>query len=252
VRRDGDRLVIDVSLSKGWLFRRRQGASTVVSLPREFDSLKVDVGYGEIQVRELQCRAMKLSTGAGEISCFSTRGALDADVGAGKIGVHDHAGLARCDSGTGDVVVDIAEAMPGEYRLNVGMGRAELRLPAGEQVNARAKSGIGKGRVDYPAGGENAPIRASVDAGIGEAVVKARAAGKVPEQPPAAAPAARGPRSAPPGRRREAEELRVLQLLELGRITAQEAADLIAALQGQRAPLEEEESASEPETPQPA
>jgi hypothetical protein len=33
-------------------------------------------------------------------------------------------------------------------------------------------------------------------------------------------------------RRREAEELRVLQLLEQGRITSQEAAELIAALQG--------------------
>ncbi|WP_423242392.1 SHOCT-like domain-containing protein [Tepidiforma thermophila] len=50
--------------------------------------------------------------------------------------------------------------------------------------------------------------------------------------------AARPPR--PPARaadrRREAEELRVLQLLEQGRITPQEAADLIAALRGAPGP----------------
>jgi hypothetical protein len=54
-------------------------------------------------------------------------------------------------------------------------------------------------------------------------------------------------------RRREAEELRVLQLLEQGRISSQEAADLIAALQGAAPPVAEDEAeASSEHEPGPA
>ena len=44
-------------------------------------------------------------------------------------------------------------------------------------------------------------------------------------------------------RRFEAEELRVLQMLEQGRISSQDAADLIAALQGAAPPVTGEEEA---------
>jgi type IV secretory pathway ATPase VirB11/archaellum biosynthesis ATPase len=47
-------------------------------------------------------------------------------------------------------------------------------------------------------------------------------------------------------RRREGEEMRVLQMLEQGKITPQDAADLIAALQGSSSPHFDEPDDEEP------
>ena len=248
VTRDGGRLRIEIALSTGWLFRRRQGATTVLVLPAELSKIDIDLGYGEVQARDLTGANIKVNVGAGEIATYSLCGALDADVGAGKIAIHDHRGLVRSNAGTGDTMVDIAETALGDYRVEVGMGRVELRLPPDEVVSIRASSGIGKKRIDYPQGPDNAPIRINVETGIGEAVVKARALGKTPERPPIFdSKPQRSGRPAQPPRRREVEELRVLEMLEQGKITSQEAAELIAALQGlARPPDSDEENIATP------
>jgi hypothetical protein len=255
VRREGSRLSIDVKQQAGWLLKRRQGATTLVRLGPGIATLRVNLGYGDAQVRDMACESLHIDVGAGTISCYSIRARLDANVGAGKISVHDHVGLAKCDTGTGDLVIDLAELLPGEYRANTGIGRAELRLPAGEKVHIRAASGIGRSRIEYPDAGESAPVRIRVDTGIGEVSVRAREMGKAPSAPPPPERPQRAGRAAQP-RRREAEELRVLQLLEQGRISSQEAADLIAALQGAAPPLQDEEGdepadAAGPPSPQP-
>src|SRR5205823_5019730 len=54
VRQEGDRLIIAIQLAKGWLFRRKQGATTLVRLPGEgLGALKVDAGYGDLDVRDI-------------------------------------------------------------------------------------------------------------------------------------------------------------------------------------------------------
>ncbi len=238
VVRENGRLSISVSLSVGWLFRRKQGAVTVVRLAPGPGSLTVNLGYGTIQVRDLSCDAIALDVGAGDIQCYSAHGTLDARAGAGKIAIHDHHGLATCDTGTGDVLMDIAHVAEGDYRGNAGIGRVELRLPAGEQVRLSVDSGMGRKRIEYPPGPQDARIRVSVSTGVGEAVVRSRQPGQEPAKPP---PVSARPGRSTPARRHEAEELRVLQMLEQGRITPQEAADLIAALQGMPAPEGDEE-----------
>jgi hypothetical protein len=242
VRRNGDQLQIEVRLSVGWLFRRRTGATTVVRLTPGFAELKVSVGAGEINIHDIACGEITLNSGAGEIKTFSTEGMLRADTGAGRIQVNAHRGLARCDSGTGDVSIDIARLDPGEYRANVGMGRVEIRLPEGHEVHIKAASGIGKSKVDYPLGPESAAIKVRVETGIGEASVRRRPPdGAVPPRPaPAGSKPQRDAREAT-RRRRESEELRVLQLLEQGKISTQEAADLIAALQDSRFSFDDED-----------
>ncbi len=243
VTRDGARVRIEIALSTGWLFRRRQGPTTVLALPALLQNLDIDLGYGQIEARDVSATILKINTGAGEIAAYSLVGDLEADVGAGKIAIFDHRGLVRSNAGTGDTMVDIAETSPGDYRAEVGMGRVELRLPPDEVVSIRASSGIGKKRIDYPQGPDNAAIRVHVETGIGEAVVKARAMGKAPERPPTfTAKPQRSARSPQPPRRREVEELRVLEMLEQGKITSQEAAELIAALQGLARPPENDES----------
>ena len=239
VKRDGDRLIVEVKLAKGWLFRRRQGGTTVVRLDEtEFSSIRVDNGYGETELNGVSAGELRVSVGAGSVQCIQTRGRLDVNVGAGKIAVLAHAGLARADSGTGDVLLDVAELVPGEYKVDVGLGRAEVRLPAGQRVMIRATSGMGKTRLEYPSAGEDAETRVKIASGIGEVVVKARegaAAGTDGVSPAGQPRPQRGSRAATE-RRRESEELRVLQLLEQGKITPQDAADLIAALRGSTAP----------------
>lgn len=229
VARDGTRLRVEVTLPRGWLFRRRRGARTILRIVGEFDTLRADLGYGDLQLEQVRASRVFAHVGAGELRGYGITGNLDADIGAGKIAVHDHAGLVRCNSGTGDVVVDVAQARGGEYHLEVGMGRVELRLPEGERVHARISSGIGKRAQQYPDAGEGAPIQVRLSTGIGEASLKARPIGGEPTRPPG--PVETGSRS-PARRRYEAEELRILQLLEQKRITTQEAAELIAALQG--------------------
>ena len=240
IKRQGDRLQIDVKLSVAFLFRRRSGASTTIRLAGGFEELKVDLGAGEINLQDIACRRIELNTGAGEIKTFATSGELRIDTGAGRIQVNAHRGLAHCDTGTGDISVDIAEVFPGEYRANVGMGRVEIRLPEGAEVFIKASSGIGKTKVDYPSAGENAATRVRVETGIGEASVKKRPAeGAAPAPPPAGTKPQRDAREGA-RRRRESEELRVLQLLEQGKVSTQEAADLIAALQDARSTFDDE------------
>lgn len=250
VQRDGSHLTIEVKLSKGWLFRRRQGATTTVRLGSQaLDQLKIDNGYGETEVHGIEATDLRVNVGAGSIQCLLTRGNLDVNVGAGKVSVLSHAGLARCDSGTGDVLLDISEVAPGDYKVDVGLGRAEVRLPAGSQVHIKASSGIGKSRIEYPSAGETAATRLRLNSGIGECVVKTRDTAESAEAvKPAGQPRPqRGSRGvAATARRREGEEMRVLQMLEQGKITPQDAADLIAALQGSSSPHLDEPDEEEP------
>lgn len=239
VKRDGDRLTVEVRLSVGWLFRRKQGATTIVRLAPGVEDMRANLGYGNLLVRDIECDSLRLDVGAGDIQCYSTRAKVDANVGAGKLALYDHHGLATCDTGTGDVLIDIAEIAKGEYRANAGIGRVELRLPPDEQVKLSIESGLGRSRAEYPSGPDNSPTRVNISTGVGEAVVRPRKLDQEPAQPPAATKQRPG---RPAGaRRHEAEELRVLQLLEQGRISSQEAADLIAALQGVQPPVDEEE-----------
>ncbi|GMV86527.1 MAG: hypothetical protein AMXMBFR80_23820 [Dehalococcoidia bacterium] len=239
VRRDGDRLVIEVKLVKGWLFRRRQGATTVVRLDdTPLESLRLVNGYGEAELNGVAADEIRVNVGAGSVQCIQTRGHLDVNVGAGKVSVLAHSGLARADSGTGDVLLDIAEVAPGDYRVDVGLGRGEARFPAGAAINIRASSGIGKIRSEYPSSGEDAPARLRINSGIGEVIVRGReeAADAAPGVDLAGRPRPQRGARAGAERRREAEELRVLQLLEQGKISPQDAADLIAALRGSARP----------------
>ncbi|MCC6269068.1 MAG: hypothetical protein IT300_15985 [Dehalococcoidia bacterium] len=245
VHRSGDRLVIEVRLTKGWLFRRRQGASTIIRLGEgSFEQVRIDNGYGETEVQGISAADLRVHVGAGTVQCLLTSGSLDVSVGAGKVSVLSHSGLARCDSGTGDVLMDIAELAAGEYKVDVGLGRAEVRLPAGGEVTIKASSGIGKSRVEYPSAPEPAMTSVRVTSGIGECIVKARDAGAgAPSRSAAFTPQPkpqRPGRAAAASRRREGEEMRVLQMLEQGKITPQDAADLIAALQGSSAPIFDE------------
>ena len=251
VQRDGDRLQVEIKLNKGGIFRRRQGGTTTVRLDQQaFEQFRIDNGYGETEVQGITAEDLRVNVGAGTVYCILTRGHLDVNVGAGKVSVLSHAGLARCDSGTGDVLLDVAEVVEGEYKVDVGLGRAEVRLPAGAEVHVKASSGMGKARIEYPSAPESAKTRLKLNSGIGECVVKQRDPGasvasaeKVAAQ---AKPQRTSRAAAATSRRREGEEMRVLQMLEQGKITPQDAADLIAALQGSTVPqYEDEENGSE-------
>jgi hypothetical protein len=240
VDRAGETLRIHIRVARGWLFRRRQGATALVRLPpAEFRSLRIANGYGEVEATALAAESIRLSSGAGAVTAIGLRGDLEVSVGAGKISILAHDGTASAHSGTGDITLDLAAVPPGMYRVDVGLGRAEVRLPPGAEVEVRANSGLGKTALSVPST-PGAPAIIKVNSGIGEAAIRYR-------EPGAATPPPRTPRSPGPARaaerRREAEELRVLQLLEQGRITPEEAADLIAALRGMPGPPRDESPA---------
>ena len=244
VRRDGDRLIVEVHMSKGWLFRRKQGPTTVVRLWDGLTDVRINLGYGEAHVRDIACDTMRLDVGAGTATLFSTACDLRAEVSAGKLSVNAHRGLASCHSGTGDVLLDVAEVVPGDYTVDVGMGRAEVRLPKGTEIYVKTTSGIGKARSEFPSAAETAPTRLRANTGIGEVVVRAREGVAASASTSRPAATAKPQRPSRPGtvRRFEAEEMRILQMLEQGRISSQDAADLIAALNGAAPPVDDQPS----------
>ena len=102
--------------------------------------------------------------------------------------------------------------------------------------------------MNYPDAGAGSPIVASVDAGIGEASIRERS----PSDSDGPAPkAAQGPRSAKKTDTdsRHAQELRILQMLEQGRISVSEAGELIAALHGAAQSEDEDDDADQEEEP---
>lgn len=235
VRRDGDRLMISVPQGKGWLLRRRTGPTTIVRLAPGLESLKANLGYGELSVRDLSCGSARLDVGAGTLAAFALAANLHAAVGAGKLNLTAHQGLVNASTGTGDVQLDVARVVDGEYKVSVGMGRVEVRLPAGARVRLDTTSGIGKSVIAFPGAGDDAPSTLKATAGIGEVSVKERTPQEA--QPPQGVAKPQRPGAA--ANRHEAEELRILQMLEQGKISSQDAADLIAALRG-AGPLRDE------------
>ncbi len=228
VRRDGSRLKIDIQAPKGWLFRRGSGVSSDVRLPAGLKFISVDLGAGELSAYELTAGRFGVHMGAGTARLRALSAELEVDVGAGKAIVSDHRGVVRCAGGTGNVLIDIAELVPGDYSVNLGVGRAEVRLPADQAVTFRANKGLGRLRIDYPDAGPGAPVRIKLDGGVGEVVVRSRREGQPAPEP---APEPKG-RVNPVARRREADELRILEMLEQGKINSREAAELISALHG--------------------
>ena len=232
VQRSGDHLRIEVRLSIGRIFRRRRGAQTAIRLTPGFERLLVDLGYGHATIEDFSLNLFRLHIGAGDARIRRIAATTEIDVGAGQVVVQDHAGRVSCDIGTGDARIDVAQPADGDYAVNVGMGQAELALAPGHAVHATVSSGIGKGEVSYPDAGDQATIRARVSTGVGRAAV-------IPRRPDDGSRPERTPPTRAERRRNrgtEAEEVRVLQLLEQGRITSQEAAELIAALQGVEPP----------------
>lgn len=232
VERHGETLTINVKLSMGRLFRRRQGAQADIVLPAGLDEVNVEMGAGKVEISSFAAGRMRLHAGAGDVVVTNVQSDLSVEVGAGRVAVDGHAGAIRCETGTGDVSVGVSEAPPGDYEISTGMGGAELRLPPGLQVTARVSSGIGQTKVEYPIAGPGAPIRVVVNTGIGKALLREQQAGRGGTPTSGIRPQRPGgrPSSAAAG---DAAELRVIQLLEQGRISAREAADLIAALKGQ-------------------
>lgn len=228
VRRDGTRLIIQIHHNKGWLLRRRSGPATVVRLESGLESLRANLGYGELTVRDLAAGSTRLDIGAGTLSTFALNTAVHAAIGAGKINVSAHEGLVSASTGTGDIQLDVARVVDGEYKVSVGMGRVEVRLPAGARVHLDTTSGIGKTNVAFPGAGEGAASVLKASCGIGEVSVRERTASA-----PASNETPRPERAGTaPANRHETEELRILQMLEQGKISSQDAADLIAALRG--------------------
>jgi len=232
IQHDGDRLRINIPSAKGWILRRRSGPATEVRLLPGLASLRVNLGYGDLAVRSVAAESVKLDAGAGTLSTFAVVGDLRGNVGAGKMTITAHEGLASVNVGTGDVQLDIARVVDGEYKVDVGMGRVEVRLPAGARIHLETSSGIGKSSISFPSAGDDATAVLKASAGIGEVSVKERSPQAAP--PPQATPKPQRPGTAT--RRHESEELRILQMLEQGKISSQDAADLIAALRG-AAPL---------------
>ena len=238
VEQSGDHASIAIKLSLGRLFRRRQGADTEVWLPAELDELTIDQGAGRVDIEAVEAGELRLDVGAGDVNMRGSTAHLVVQVGAGKASITGHTGRANIDTGTGDVLLELAEAPPGTYAINTGMGAAEVQLPPGVEVDARISSGIGQARTDYPVAGPGAPVHIRMSTGIGKAVLTSATPGKkAARATERTTETRRGPRTA--ARRGEAEEMRVLQLMEQGRITPREAADLIAALKGMPPPYEE-------------
>jgi hypothetical protein len=190
------------------------------------------MAHGHLVLSDVACDDVTINVGAGEVRLGGVHADTAVDVGAGHVVAERHTGLFTCDCGTGDARIEVVGAKAGEYTVDVGIGQAELVLPPGLRVHPSLSSGLGKSELNYPDAGDGAEITARVNAGIGRAALTMGKGPGAPHETPAS-------RKPPASRRTESEEVRVLQLLEQGRISAQEAADLITALQGAPRPSDD-------------
>lgn len=232
----------------------------------------VEVGSGSVAARRI-AGDLQIETGSGSLSVADVEGSIELETGSGSITVDRVRGkLLRTETGggtvrltqidvreleveggSGPIQVELVRVHPGgSYQVETGSGGVTVALPreAGLNVSLEAHSGrisydgIGlrvthseQGEIEGVIGGGGAEL--SIEAGSGGVTLKPYVGPTlqvpVPPAPPAAPPA-------PPAPPRDAalensEQLqRILQMVEQGKLTAEEAEALLRALDEEEAP----------------
>lgn len=238
-----------------------QGAAGELTLELRVPSgcrLQVENSNAALEVRDLE-GTTELDTASGPVRLVGIRGELRADTGAGGLRLEGFSGrrlevdsgsgevqlldvdaeTVAVDSGSGSLTLDLARLRPGgRYRVDGGAGPVRVQLPP--RASAVVVADSQPEWLQVPDGwlqrrGSDTYLLGNPGADAPELELQARrlqiiAAAQGSD--PAPVPPAAGEGAFPEHPGREAEVARVLQLVASGRITSEEGAALLAALEG--------------------
>lgn len=222
-------------------------------------SVNVDVGRGRVVLKRIRGPQVRVDCSSGGLQLFGFQGqSCHVDSGSGQVELHGlDVSVLRVDNGSGAATIELDRLHPGgTYHVDTGSGPVRLSVPVGARARLHADVPArrlqldvqgellsrGRGEMSLNGGGaDDAEIRLDCGGSIHltshtpGAVAGAAAAEVAPAagpDSPAAAAAARPPVAAgtPVG---EDEMTRVLKMVEEGKLTPEEAAELLAALEGE-------------------
>jgi DUF4097 and DUF4098 domain-containing protein YvlB len=230
----------------------------------------VDTGSGNITVADVAGSA-SLDTGSGSVTVERLRGdSLVVDTGGGRVQLKAiDVTTLEVDTSSGRVEAELLAIAPnGSYEIDTGSGGVDIALPAGADLTVEVDSGSGRithtglplqvhhsesGELEAQLGRGGPTL--SIDSGSGAVVLRAAqpgargdahvdapvvpAAPPVPPAPPAPpAPEARVMRavSGDPALESSDQLRRVLAMVEQGKLTPEEAEEILRALDEEGAP----------------
>ena len=107
----------------------KNGSKLVIYLSNDFYNLDIDIGAGNIQIKDIKINNLDLNTGAAEtyISNLMVISSADIDSGAGEI-VFENCSIANLDMDAGIGNVEYNGSLTGTNTVNCGVGNIEINL----------------------------------------------------------------------------------------------------------------------------
>jgi hypothetical protein len=206
---------------------------------------RVHAENGRLRAEGLLGADLDLETGAGVIQLNHVYGDLRLRAGAGSISARDCGGRFDVEAGAGSVGLDIARLEPGRHRVHSNMGAVRIGIARGVVVKIEAETHMGSVRNRYPSTAD-APAVLALSTNMG--AVKVRETGETDpsdwldvdawmewaerhwlQGPPWRREAQAAP---PPPAPSEPQDniRRVLEMVQAGKITPQDAEALLRAM----------------------
>jgi len=226
VEKAGDvvRVALDPHRSLAW-FGGADWRATVY-VPRDVHA-GVQTSAGSVSVRGLEGCELGIKASAGKIDLVDVYGLMHLSADAGSITGRALGGFFKVETQAGSVRMEILDLLPGEHHIRASVGSVRLDLARGLDVSIETHTSIGSVRTSYPAR-QSAPARLVLTTEMGSIRVDEGHALRPERRPDMADRAARDEPSRPP--REDPEIDRILQMVESGTLSAQDADELLRAM----------------------
>jgi hypothetical protein len=229
-------------LARPWrLWRERRPTQVVFCVPQGL-RLRVQTDSARIEVRGLAVAELDVQVDTGDVQLDDVVGRIKVGSDAGRIVAQDIAGSFDIRTDTGMIQVRALRLDAGVSRVVTDMGAIEVELPAGLPVRVKAKAKLGSVRNQIPAY-RDAPATLIAKSSLGMVRITElsrppsaetggaggpyRTPGPVSGPVEAPIPAPTGEQEAP------GDEIdRIVQLVAAGKLSAKDAEQLLAELEG--------------------
>jgi hypothetical protein len=242
IEKVGDTVRVALDPHQSFGFFGKWECRATLYVPRDVRA-SLQTSAGAITVRDLDACELGIKASAGKIELANVHGLMHLAAEAGSVHGRDVGGLFDVETQAGSVRMEISDLQPGEHRLRAQMGSVRLELARGLDVWIETHTNMGSVRTNYPSR-PGAPTRLSVWTEMGS--VRIDENGRPPRRPGSPPPppwqAGTDYRSAPPpptgaddrpaapARPVDPELERVLKMVEAGELSAQEADELLRAM----------------------
>ena len=183
----------------------------------------VETSAGSVSVRGLDGCQLGIKASAGKIDLVNVHGVLHLAADAGSVAGRDVGGFLDVETHAGSVRLEVSQLQAGEHRIRATMGSVRLELARGLDVCVEAHTSLGSIRNSYGSS-QGAAAKLVLTTEMGSV--------RVEEASSLQARAQRATVQQPPSREvtTDPEVERVLKMVESGELSAQDADELLRAL----------------------